>query len=180
MQTRPGIGTPVRVAWRKWDGAPHWQHDTVYLGSDEHGDWVGQFSGTRSTWPGHDSYPSDDVVRLIPSDGRHLPMFNGESASYEIYVDIGWDIGWDTDDEITGIDMDLDIIRARDDRGVWVDDRDEWDEHRESYGYPAAVQESLEAHVVEVLEAVRSRTAPFDGPTAERWLRRLRDLPGTP
>ena len=35
---RPAPGTPIVFRWRKWDGSPHWEHDGVYLGSDEWGD----------------------------------------------------------------------------------------------------------------------------------------------
>ena len=43
---RPALGDPVLMRWRKWDGGPHWLHECVFLGSDEHGDWIGVPVGT--------------------------------------------------------------------------------------------------------------------------------------
>ena len=40
--------------------------------------------------------------------------------------------------------MDLDVVDTRDGRGIWIDDRDEWDEHRVAYGYPLDLVERLE------------------------------------
>ena len=51
--------------------------------------------------------------------------------------------------EPTGIDMDLDVVE-RDGRGVCIDDRDEWDEHRVAYGYPLDIVERLEALAVDL------------------------------
>ena len=76
--------------------------------------------------------------------------------------------------EPTGIDMDLDVVDAVDGRGIWIDDRDEWDEHRVAYGYPLDIVEQLEALAVDLERAgprrrrpVRRRDAPM------RWLDRL-------
>ena len=34
-------GDAVRVVMTKWGDRPHWEFDATYLGSDEHGDWIG-------------------------------------------------------------------------------------------------------------------------------------------
>src|SRR5690349_12758226 len=78
--------------------------------------------------------------------------------------------------EPTGIDMDLDVVNAVDGRGIWIDDRDEWDEHRVSYGYPLEVVGKLEALAVDLEKRVRDGVAPFDDATADEWLERLAAL----
>jgi hypothetical protein len=76
----------------------------------------------------------------------------------------------------TGIDMDLDVVRVEGARGTWIDDEDEWDEHRVEYGYPADVQRHLEALAADLEQRVRAQVPPFDDATADRWLDRLAEL----
>ena len=92
-----------------------------------------------------------------------------------IYIDLGWDIGWSQSAPgvAEGIDMDLDVVRALDERGIWIDDRDEWDEHRVHYGYPREVVERLETLAVDLERRVRAAEAPFNDATADAWLERL-------
>ncbi|MGH3349605.1 MAG: hypothetical protein ACRDPS_02985, partial [Nocardioides sp.] len=45
-------GHPVRVEFTKWGGRPHWAFDGLYLGEDEHGEWIGHPVGTFATKPG--------------------------------------------------------------------------------------------------------------------------------
>ncbi|MGJ8488659.1 hypothetical protein ACSFB5_12285, partial [Glaesserella parasuis] len=78
-----------------------------------------------------------------------------------VYIDLAWDAGWDDDGNPVGIDMDLDVVRRTDERGTWIDDRDEWDEHRVQYGYPADIQTHLETVAVDLERRVRDREAPF-------------------
>ena len=61
--------------------------------------------------------------------------------------------------------------------GIYIDDRDEWDEHRVAYGYPLDLVERLEALAVDLERRVKAREAPFDEATAEVWLERLHALP---
>jgi protein associated with RNAse G/E len=79
------------------------------------------------------------------------------------------------DGEPTGIDMDLDVVE-RTDRGVYIDDRDEWDEHRVAYGYPLDIVDRLEALAADLEQRVLARAAPFDDATADAWLQRLARL----
>lgn len=71
--------------------------------------------------------------------------------------------------EATGIDMDLDVVRALDARGVFIDDRDEWDEHRVRDGYLDLVARS-EQLAVDLEQKVTAFVPPFDDATADRWL----------
>jgi protein associated with RNAse G/E len=174
---RPEPGTRVQFRWRKWDGSPHWVHDCVYLGHDRWGDWFGQRAGWRSTRPERDYLVDGPNVTLMPPSGQYALTVNlAPPATYRIYIDLGWDLRWDERDgqlEPTGIDMDLDVVSAVDGRGIWIDDRDEWDEHRVAYGYPLDIVEKLETLAVDLEERVRAGVAPFDDATPDAWLDRL-------
>ena len=71
--------------------------------------------------------------------------------------------------------MDLDVV-DREGVGVYIDDRDEWDEHRVAYGYPLDIVERLEALAIELEAKVAACEAPFDLVTADEWLERLHAL----
>lgn len=177
---RPAPGTRLLFRWRKWDGSPHWEHDCVYLGSDEWGDWFGQRSGWMSSRPGRE-FPADgDNVTLVPPSGDYALTVNTSSHRVRIYIDVAWDLRWDAG-EPTGIDMDLDVVKAVDGRGVFIDDEDEWAEHRVQYGYPLDIVTKLEALAVYLERRVAASVAPFDDATPDAWLRRLAQLaPGDP
>jgi len=67
-------------------------------------------------------------------------------------------------------------VRAVDERGLFIDDQDEWDEHRVAYGYPLDIVERLEQLTVDLERRVGAFEAPFDDATGDRWLQRLADL----
>lgn len=176
---RPAPGTPVLFRWRKWDGGPHWVHDCLYLGSDEWGDWVGQPVGFRSARPGRDLGAPSDNVTLVPPGGEYTYTANSHPAgSYRVYIDIAWDVGWSPAEAnvLEGVDMDLDVVLAFDERGLWIDDRDEWDEHRVAYGYPLDIVHRLEALAVDLQKRVGADEPPFDDATTNRWFARLTAL----
>ncbi len=172
---RPEPGARLLFRWRKWNGSPHWEHDCVFLGSDRWGDWVGQPAGWRSSRPGREVVAEAPNVTLIAPSGEYVATFNAPPASYVIYIDIAWDAGWDAGTPV-GIDMDLDVVRTRDGRGIWIDDRDEWDEHRVAYGYPQGIVERLEQVALDLEREVTSEQAPFDDDTAAHWLAELERL----
>lgn len=165
--------------WRKWDGGVHWVHECVYLGSDEWGDWVGQRDGWRSVRPGRDVRAKGDNVTLVPPGGAYACTVNAEHPETRIYIDIAWDVRWsETEaDVIEGVDMDLDVVKAHGERGVYIDDRDEWEEHLVHYGYPRDIVVRLEDLTLELERQVTAGRAPFDDATADRWLDRLAALP---
>ena len=160
--------------WRKWDGGPHWIHECVYLGSDRWGDWFGQLPGWDSSRPGREFRPEHPNLTLLPPSGDYTYTRNAAPHHTRVYIDIAWDVRW-TDGEPTGIDMDLDVV-DREGRGVYIDDEDEWAEHRVAYGYPADVVARLEALAADLAVRVARREEPFDDATADAWLRRLADL----
>ena len=164
--------------WRKWDGSPHWRHNCVYLGSDLWGDWLGQPRGWHSHRPGAEFYTEAPNVTLVPPSGDHATTVNRDHPrGMRIYIDLGWRVEWSDDPLLVcGIDMDLDVVRVEGERGTWVDDRDEWDEHRAMYGYPAPVVAELEALALRLETEVRAQHPPFDDATADAWLDRLEAL----
>ncbi|UNK71597.1 DUF402 domain-containing protein [Microbacterium sp. H1-D42] len=177
-ELRPEPGTVMTMQWRKWDGSAHWRSDCVYLGSDQRGDWLGQPSGWTSTRPGYEFVAETPNVALIPS-GRTdyaLTVHDDHPRDLRIYIDLAWDVRWESAELVTGIDMDLDVVRRVNDQGTYVDDRDEWAEHSARYGYPADVMTHLEALTLELEGQVRAQHPPFDDATGDAWLERLETL----
>jgi protein associated with RNAse G/E len=171
---RPEPGTRMLFRWRKWDGGPHWVHECVYLGTDRWGDWFGQLPGWHSSRPGREFVPQHPNVTLVPPTGDYAYTHNAAPHRTRVYIDIAWDVTW-RDGEPTGIDMDLDVV-DREGQGVYIDDRDEWDEHRVAYGYPADVVATLDALATDLERRVTAQEAPFDPVTADVWLDRLAAL----
>ena len=53
-------GTAIRCETSKWGDRPHWQFDGFFLGSDEHGDWIGVPQGTHHHRPGLEFHSDDE------------------------------------------------------------------------------------------------------------------------
>lgn len=139
----------VHVVYRKYDESLHWHLTMQRLGEDEHGLWLGA--------PPHAALQKGDDppvvlpyahVMLCPRDRWWTAAFNdradgtpGDKA--RIYCDITTPVEV-TEDRITMIDLDLDVIRRVDDT-VFVDDEDEFAEHQVKYGYPAEVIAAAQA-----------------------------------
>ncbi|WP_240658535.1 DUF402 domain-containing protein [Microbacterium sp. CPCC 204701] len=172
---RPEIGSALQFRWRKWDGGPHWVNDCIYLGSDRWGDWVGQPDGWRNVRPGLELTADGPNVTLLPPSGDFAMTIHGAPRRVRTYIDIAWDIRWEHR-EPRGIDMDLDVVKAIDGRGLYIDDRDEWNEHRVAYGYPHDIVDRLEALAVDLERRVAAAEAPFDDATPDAWLARLAAL----
>lgn len=170
MPSFPVPGTKLQFRWRKWDGSPHWEHECIYLGSDQWGHWLGQRAGWRSFRPGRDMLLTAASVALVPS-GRsdYVLTMNAPPQRTRVYIDVAWDVAWTDDGTPTAIDMDLDVVR-RADGTVFIDDIDEWEEHRVRYGYPARVIEALEDVARDLERRVAAHEAPFDDATADGWL----------
>jgi hypothetical protein len=183
MTDRPAPGTPLVFRWRKWDGAPHWEHECVYLGSDVHGDWVGQRDGWRSARPGVDTVSDGDNVTLIPPSGEYAATLNATHPRIAIYIDVrGICDGMPrrtppaSRAPRASTWISTSCVPATG-RGIWIDDRDEWDEHRVQYGYPLDIVERLERVALELEVEVRAERALYDQATAARWLAVLAALP---
>lgn len=175
-------GAEVRVVMTKWGDQPHWEFDATYLGSDVHGDWLGIGRGTVMTRPGATYVAPTCQVGLVPPAGPDaargwLATFHDVGGPVQVYVDITTPPTWDGS-TLRAVDLDLDVVRGTTGR-VWVDDEDEFAEHRVRLGYPLEVVRAAASSCDAVHAAVAAGTPPYDGPddgTASAWLARVRDL----
>jgi hypothetical protein len=166
----------VRVLTRKWPDLPHWEFDAVRLGADALGHWVGVPSGTWLERPGAGFHAWCDHVVLLPYDAWWVATIYSEADAdrpVDVYVDISGPCEWADDESwVRAVDLDLDVIKGPTGR-IWVDDEDEFAEHRVSLGYPADVVEAAVRSCEEVLRAVTDGVAPFDG-SARAWIAKLK------
>lgn len=162
----------IRVVFGKWGGRPHWEYDALLLGDDAHGTWLGLPTGTRVARPGTGFDTAEPQVVLVP-DAAFVATFYapGGSAPCDLYVDVSTRPVFDGA-TVTAVDLDLDVVRGWSGR-VWVDDEDEFAENRVRFGYPHEVVELAVDTCEAVRRAVLMSEAPFDGPTAQRWLQGL-------
>ncbi len=186
-------GTQIRVEMSKWGDRPHWEFAGVYLGSDQHGEWLGTPRGTHHSRPGNEFRSRVDTVTLVPTGGWHAATFHAPGIWCDVYVDMSTPGEWDGD-VLRMVDLDLDVIRLPEQLSddaldaamtqgrvageTFVDDEDEFAEHQVAFGYPADVIASAQASCEAVLTAVRARTAPYDD-TPRRWLEELGRLGGS-
>ena len=171
-------GDQVRVAMTKWPDQPHWEMDAVYLGRDAAGDWIGFPLGTVMARPGMEVTTKNVQVGLVPAAGTAvgrawLATFHGPGGDVWTYVDMTTIPEWHGH-VVRAVDLDLDVIE-RLDRTVFVDDQDEFDEHRVELGYPREIVDLAMVTRDLVLTSVRGKYPPFDG-SAEPWFAVLAGL----
>jgi protein associated with RNAse G/E len=138
------------------------------VGEDEHGVWL---------WapPGIEAQRGDEppkltthaFAKLIPRDGWFSAIWNA-AGRYEVYVDIGAPAVW-SEDRVEMIDLDLDVVRFREDASVHLLDEDEFLEHQVALSYPACVVDRARATTALLALAVAERREPF-GEVGIRWL----------
>jgi uncharacterized protein len=172
----------VRMVFSKWGGRPHWEYDAWLVGEDEHGVWVGAPAGTRVARPGAVYDAPVDFVSVVPPDGAFVATFYGEPTqpageqSVELYVDITTVPTWRNDGEgrvtVRMIDLDLDVVRGRTGR-VWVDDEDEFADHRVRFAYPDDLVRLAAASCDDVHQGVLADRGVFARDVGRRWLSRL-------
>jgi predicted RNA-binding protein associated with RNAse of E/G family len=163
----------VTIEMTKWVDRPHWRIPGFWLGRDAHGDWLGFPTGTFMSRPGAEVTTSNDQVGLVPADGGWLATFHGPGGVVWTYVDMTTVPHWDGA-TVRAVDLDLDVVE-RLDHTVFVDDEDEFEEHRLEYGYPDDVVSLATSTRDDVLAAVRERRTPFDG-TSAPWLEQVAGL----
>ena len=121
------------------------------LGADDHGRWLGVPSGTRFTRPGAEYVSPTDQVVLVPADAW-VATFHAPGGPVGLYVDITtpavWHPGPRGTRRLIAIDLDLDVVRGTTGR-VWIDDEDEFADHRVSLGYPDEIAALLQVEHVE-------------------------------
>lgn len=164
----PVPGDLVVARNRKYDGGAHWVVPGRHLGSDEHGHWIFQGTGEFISRPGAALYTESDAILLVPHTGDWVATFYDDAhpGGVELYIDLAIKHGWRRIRpkvvEFHMIDMDLDVVRTKS-RGLFVDDEDEFAEHRAAFGYPDGLCERLEAATAQLTDLVAAGHAPFDG-----------------
>ncbi|MFJ5975472.1 DUF402 domain-containing protein [Arthrobacter sp. KFRI-F3372] len=157
---------------RKWNGKAHWVVPGRYLGEDRHGWWIFQGTNEFCSRPGAAFYTKSDAVLLVPREGDWVATFYDDAhpGGMRVYIDLAVAHEWSTIrpavTEFHVIDMDLDVVHTAG-RGVFIDDEDEFVEHRVAMDYPAVLVESLQATADQLYQAVKAQHAPFDGTDAE-------------
>lgn len=169
MSDKPLI---VDCDFRKWGDAAHWRFETTLLGRDEHGTWLRNTPPTPFTGPRGAGEWAHSFAILVPNSEWWVASFNAKAGwkatDVEVYVDVTTVPTWPDPSHMTVIDLDLDVIRQFDGH-VYVDDEDEFDEHRVKFGYPDEVVEQALRTTTELVEATEQRREPF-GEVGRRWL----------
>ncbi|MET8869321.1 DUF402 domain-containing protein [Nonomuraea sp. NPDC004580] len=152
----------VRIVFRKYGGALHWNHPGRVLDEDEHGVWVDVPGGTLArkgdappvTW-------KTPVTMLFPRSAWWTASFHIPPHKSDLYIDVTTVPEW-RDDEVTMLDLDLDVIRLRNGRLI-LDDEDEFAEHQLLLNYPTELIKQAEESARWLLDAVAKRQGPFGG-----------------
>jgi protein associated with RNAse G/E len=165
------VGEQVRVVFTKFDGRLHWHARLARLGEDEHGVWLGATAGTA--WQRGDEPPVTLAphVMLVPRAGWWVAAFNAAPAKYDMYIDLSSVPVWSGADEVTMVDLDLDVIRQRHDGAVRLLDEDEFADHQVAFGYPETIVRSV-TDTAHWLLAQVSVAEPFTG-VYHSWLARV-------
>jgi len=175
------LGDPVRIEMTKWGDRPHWHIPGRWLGTDEHGDWIGIPSGTRMVRPGMETTSRNDQVGLVPpadapdSERWWVATFHGPGSplGVSVYVDIATPPLWDGP-TLRTVDLDLDVVRETEGR-IYVDDEDEFAEHRVTLGYPVEIATGAGQSCAWVRATMTAGRPPYDG-SHRPWLELLPDL----
>jgi protein associated with RNAse G/E len=144
-----------------------------YLGEDEFGIWTGMPAGgimqRGSESPVELAYGH---VGLFPHEGWWTAWFNGRPRHVEIYCDIATPPVWETPDEVTMVDLDLDVVRDRETGKVRLLDEDEFAEHQRRYSYPPDVIEQATSAASWLTKALGDGTEPFNSVYKE-WFAKI-------
>jgi hypothetical protein len=176
-------GDPVRIEMTKWGDLPHWHIPAQWLGRDHHGDWLGIPPGTEMVRPGARVVSTNHQVGLVPhadlpEDERSwVATFHGPGGNLgaATYVDITTPPVWDGA-TVRAVDLDLDVLEGESGR-IWIDDEDEFAQHKVSLGYPGSVVVGAMRSCDRVQAAMAAGHPPYDG-SHEAWLTALRGLSG--
>jgi len=164
------LGGKVRVVFTKYDGRLHWHARLNRLGEDEHGVWLGSPRGT--IWQRGESDVLMDLcnVTLIPHDAWWVASFNLEHRKHEIYIDLSTVPVW-RGDEVTMVDLDLDVVRLTGSGAAQLLDEDEFAEHQILFGYPEDMVRAVSQTAATLMTQVTA-AEPFVG-AYRPWLAQL-------
>ncbi len=173
------IGATVRVVFPSGATVRTGSTTAVLLGEDEHGPGSARPAGTRLSRPGAGYDAPADFVSLVGRTRRvrrHASTASTGGGQFprravELYVDITTVPVWEDDPDGGGtvpmVDLDLDVVRGRTGR-VWVDDEDEFADHRVRFGYPADVVRLATTTCDRVHEDGAGGSRPYDGAVGRR------------
>jgi hypothetical protein len=161
---------------RKWPDRGHYRFHATKLGEDEHGTWIAFPAGSlMAGGPNGDHYADHGFVAVVPRDRWYIATFfeppKKPDFGLEIYVDITTPATWISETHIMTVDLDLDVVRNRDGT-LFIDDEDEFEEHRIAYSYPDDVVANATATASAMFDAIRAGAEPF-GSAYKPWLNRL-------
>ena len=164
-------GSPYTLQFFKYPETPHWRHEGVWLGEDEHGVWLGATRGSIAQ-RGHEPAKRirQNQVHLIPRDEWWVITHAPGHPWAAHWIDISTPATFE-EDRVTMVDLDLDVV-GRIDGSVIVEDEDEFAEHQVSLGYPLELIENAERATAEMVIALTERHEPF-ATVIHRWLEML-------
>lgn len=163
---------PVIIQYFKHPDQLHWRHETVRLGEDEHGVWMGAHKGAtlqRGTEPEMEA-PWGFVQLIAP--GQWWTLIANEPDRVRFYIDIITPAVWQSERLVTMTDLDLDVVQLTD-GDVYVDDEDEFEEHRVHLAYPEEWVNQARDTASRMQERLEAREEPFRS-VADRWLDQVR------
>ena len=167
-------GDPVDVRFTKWGGGRHWEFPLTLLGTDEHGVWAGASAGTRVWRPAAAFDSRHDWVTLVPHEAAWAASFyDSPDQPIAVYVDMTTPAAW-SGSTVSMVDLDLDVVLGQD-GSLFVDDEDEFEQHRVELGYPADVVALARRTADDVFAAIADGAEPF-GTAGDGWLRGWRAL----
>lgn len=164
-------GRPYTLQFFKHPDIPHWRHETVWLGEDEWGVWLGAAAGAMHQKGSGPARPgSSNQVHLVPRNDWWVFTYRPSHRRATHFIDTSTPATFEAE-RVTMVDLDLDIARSPDGT-VWVEDEDEFVEHQGKYGYSSWLIMSAERATRRMEEALRQLREPFDR-VATTWLARL-------
>ncbi len=150
----------VHVDFRKYPDELHWQYTMRRLATDEFGLWLWAPAGTptqRGAEPAQ--LARSTFIKLLADDAWHSAIWN-EAGRFEVYVDINTPPRWHGE-RVRMIDLDLDVVRYREDGRVAIVDEDEFEEHRRRFDYPRQLVDGARTAAAGVFVALTNGTEPF-------------------
>lgn len=160
----------VTVQYLKYPDSVHWRHDLIRLGEDRHGVWLGARVGS-TVQRGHETPITmrRAFVQVISPGRWWTAIFNGPGDhDMDVYVDVVTPAEWRRPDLVEMVDLDLDVIR-KNDGTVYVDDEDEFEQHRVTLSYPDHMADTARSTAARVVLQIEQASPPFDS-SPDRWL----------
>ena len=155
----------IRVDFRKYPDAQHWQYDLRWLAEDEYGAWLWGPPGTRAQRSDEPPITFSSTNLKLVTDGWWAGIWQA-SGEPEVYVDIATPAVW-SEGRVTLIDLDLDVVRLRS-GAVRVLDEDEFAEHQVALGYPRELIEGARESCERVRVMLERNEEPFATVAATR------------